>query len=108
MEMDMALDKLADEMMFNMDSAKGEGKRQLAIFFLGLAHGIGFNRAWHIAHSRNEKKVIQMSLKGQVIRTWENLGEAQSCTGADKSNISKCCRGFRNSTGGFKWKYIDI
>ncbi len=61
--------------------------------------------------SLNRKKaaksseVVQLNLNGEVLKTYKSIMEAQRETGVDNSNIGQCCRGKRNTAGGFKWMY---
>ena len=43
----------------------------------------------------------------EIIATYDSLALAARENGCDSSCISKVCNGKRNTTGGFKWKYID-
>ena len=50
-------------------------------------------------------KVIQLSLKSEVIKIWSSIKEAQK--DLKIGNISSCCRNKRKTAGGFKWKYFN-
>ena len=54
------------------------------------------------AHS---KPVEQLSLDGIVLNIFSSITEATLITGA--LNIGACCRGVRNMSGGFRWKFKD-
>jgi len=108
MEREKVLDRVSDELAYEMKAVDQEKLKEAIIPFLSMVYGAGFNKAWYIAHSRNEKKVLQKTITGHAIRVWENIGEAEACTGIDKSNISKCCRGIRKTTGGFTWEYTNL
>ena len=51
-------------------------------------------------------KIRQLSLSGEEIRTFNSIAEAVKELNLNQSLISKCCKGERGSTGGFKWEYI--
>ena len=51
-----------------------------------------------------EKPVIQMTLDGVVIAEYESQAEAAR-HGFRKSEIHRCCHGFRKSHGGYRWEY---
>ncbi len=53
-----------------------------------------------------KKKVIQYDLEDNRIAIFESVAEASSKTGISKTCISRCCRGEREQSGGFLWKYI--
>lgn len=51
----------------------------------------------------NRKKVCQLTLDGQLIRTFESIADATLSTGVN--NITTVCKGRQNQAGGFKWCY---
>jgi len=53
------------------------------------------------------KKIIQMDINGSIIKEFESFKQAQSETNIKYTNISKVCRGLRDTAGGFKWKYKE-
>ena len=59
------------------------------------------NPAYH------KKKVIQLSKNGDVICQYESTMEAYRQTRINSGNISECCRGIRNTAGGYKWLFVD-
>jgi len=52
----------------------------------------------------NQKKVIQMTLDGEVVKIWPSTSEAGR-NGFQQTSVSACCRGIRNKHKDFKWKY---
>lgn len=52
----------------------------------------------------SKKKVLQLSLEGDVIKEWDSLTAAANALGVQVSNISHCCSGRIRQTGGFKWR----
>lgn len=52
-----------------------------------------------------KKGVIQYSLSGKQLALYESVAEASKHTGISKTCISRCCRGEREKTGGYIWKY---
>ncbi len=53
-----------------------------------------------------KKKVIQYNLNGNVLASYISASEASRKTRISKTCITRCCRGEREQTGGFLWKYI--
>ena len=53
------------------------------------------------------KSVTQLTLDGVPVQTFTSISEAAKTLGDIKytTNISRCCRGLRQTTLGFKWKY---
>jgi len=54
---------------------------------------------------KRRKKVLQYSLDLDLIYQFKSVSEASKITGISKTCISRCCRGEREQTGGFLWKY---
>lgn len=52
----------------------------------------------------NQKKVVQLTLDGKVVKVFNSLFEAASATGANYSNISSVAKGKRKQCGGYKWR----
>ena len=50
------------------------------------------------------KKVLQISLSGELIREWPSTQECER-NGFSSGNISQCCNGKRKTYKGFKWEY---
>ena len=55
-------------------------------------------------NGKKSKKVLQLSLDGDLIREWPSVAEC-SRNGYDFRNVSACCRGERKSAYGFIWRY---
>lgn len=55
----------------------------------------------------NAVRVSKFNLKGEFIKTYNSLEEAERDTGALKTNISKCCRCKIKTSMNFIWKYTD-
>lgn len=56
---------------------------------------------------RIDKKIVQLSLDGEPVKTWSNSREIFKETGMSDWSISECCRGNRNKAYGFKWQYAN-
>lgn len=52
------------------------------------------------------KKVIQYTLNGEELANYISASEASRKTSISKTCITRCCRGEREQSGGFFWKYI--
>lgn len=55
-------------------------------------------------NGKQSKKVIQLSLDGELIREWESTQECGR-NGFDQSHVSACCRGELKTHKGFRWEY---
>ncbi|TRX24506.1 site-specific integrase [Flavobacterium franklandianum] len=51
------------------------------------------------------KTVNQISLDGEIVACYESASEASRKSGLSKTCIARCCRGEREQSGGFLWKY---
>lgn len=60
--------------------------------------------SWEVLQSRR-KRIKQYSSEWIYIRTFDSATEASCVSKVSIGNISKCCRGLRNSAGGFKWGF---
>lgn len=59
------------------------------------------------AKNHHARAVIQFSFDMSVIRKWECINDACRHLGATHSHIVQCCKGYRKSSCGYKWKYAD-
>jgi len=50
-------------------------------------------------------KVDQYHLDGTFVRSWNSFADIQRELGISASNICNVCKGKRQSTGNYKWKY---
>ncbi|MDB4271072.1 GIY-YIG nuclease family protein [bacterium] len=53
-----------------------------------------------------KKAVCQYTLEGVLIAKFQSVSEGSQITGLSKTCIARCCRGEREHSGGFLWKYI--
>ena len=53
----------------------------------------------------NKKAVYMFNLNGTLVKSFDSVVKAANFTGIDKGNISTCCRGKKQSSGGFMWSY---
>ena len=56
------------------------------------------------AAKANSKRVLQLSLSGELIREWDSTQECGR-NGFNQGNVSACCRGEKPQYKGFKWEY---
>ncbi|MGC6586534.1 hypothetical protein ACPV3A_16400 [Paenibacillus sp. Dod16] len=61
------------------------------------------------ADAPNRKRVVQLTLDGQYVKTWDYITEIEKVLGFQNSAIVGCCKGKkgRKSVGGFLWVYED-
>ena len=59
-----------------------------------------------IPNIKLSKKVLQLSLTGELIREWESTRECER-NGFDQGAVSKCCNGKQKTHKGFRFMYAD-
>jgi len=55
----------------------------------------------------NRRTVYQISLKGEIIKEWDTVGQACSELGLDKSALLRCCKGKQQKAYWYIWKFKD-
>ena len=60
-----------------------------------------------LLNNSKSKSIFQISLTGEIIKTFPSIGEIERKLGFKKANISACCRGKRKTAYGFKWCYAS-
>ena len=73
---------------------------------LGKKHSEETKKKMSEAHKngKQSKKVLQLSLDGELIREWDSTMECGR-NGFNQSSVAACCRGERKTHKGFKWCY---
>lgn len=57
----------------------------------------------------DDKKIIKIAhknLKGELIKIFTSIRQAEKETKASRTTISLVCKGLRKTSGGFKWEFI--
>lgn len=55
----------------------------------------------------NRKPICMCDKDGNIIKIFDSITEASLSTGADKSNLVKCCNGKQKTSMGCVWHYVD-
>ena len=73
---------------------------------LGKKHSEETKKKMSEAHKngKQSKKVLQLSLDGELIREWDSTMECGR-NGFNQSSVAACCRGERKTHKGFRWEY---
>ena len=58
-----------------------------------------------IPHPIKTLSVLQFSLDGELLNKYESVKDAGTQTGTTAGNISRVCKGERETAGGFRWSY---
>lgn len=67
----------------------------------------GGDTLWKEAIQKTQKIVLQYDLDGNFIKQFPSAHEAERQTGIQFTLICKVCRGEREQTGGYIWRYLD-
>lgn len=55
----------------------------------------------------NHRSVHQLNMNLNIIKSWDTITEASKKLEIPTTNISKVCKGQRNTAGGYVWMYVD-
>lgn len=70
-----------------------------------INHGTRNERAGKtLTNGKCSKKVLQLSLDGELIKEWESMAECGR-NGFNQSSVSACCRGEQKTHKGFRFMY---
>ena len=58
-------------------------------------------------HENRMQIVVQLDFDGNYIREWACAAYAEDELGIVRGKVTVCCKGYRRSTGGFKWMYKE-
>jgi group I intron endonuclease len=61
----------------------------------------------NLSRHKNERRVNQLNLNDEFIKTWNSLTEVEKTLGFPNSNISSCCLKKQKTAYGFKWEYEE-
>lgn len=71
----------------------------------GIAKSIEHRRKLSESKKNSGHKILQYSLIGEYIRTWNNIDEVAKALGVSRESIAGCCRGKSKTAHKFIWKY---
>lgn len=69
-------------------------------------YNVNYGTAIHRSLNKRGKKIYQYSKDEKLVNQYESLMDAERITNIPNGNISACCRGSRNTAGGYIWKHI--
>ena len=55
----------------------------------------------------HKKPVSQYTMSGKFVRSFDSAKSASDYTNINSGNITLCCKGKRNSAGGYIWEYTN-
>ena len=56
-------------------------------------------------NGKQSKRVLQLSLSGELIREWPSTKEIERQLGFNHSAVCNCCNGKQKTAYGFRWEY---
>lgn len=65
-------------------------------------------RTWKQKRKRNMHKIQQLTINGELVKTWKNYIELTEKTGFDNGNIYKCINGKIKTAYGYIWRYEEL
>lgn len=60
-----------------------------------------------IGQENGKLQIQQLSLKGELVKTWNSISLAAKETGSSKSSIIRCCKNKQKTCNNFIWKYLN-
>lgn len=109
---DVALDLKCSESSIN-SSCLGKNRKSKGFIWLYeedyYLNGIPYDRLAKRKNTHSYQPVVQITLNGEFVCSFDSIIEAQSVTGIIASNITAVCKKHKNhnTAGGFKWLYLD-
>lgn len=58
-----------------------------------------------ISEAQETRAVEQYNLRGELVKVWDSIKDAEKELGISSSNICNCCKGIRNTAGDYIWRY---
>ena len=96
--------KKINMVIFNEDGSVDE--ERTTIEWCTYEENINYGTRTERMAKAQSKKVLQLTLSGDLIREWPSTAECER-NGFNHSAVSACCRGERKTYKGFKWMYAD-
>jgi len=89
------------------DCANGRGASACGYIWIykDKYNELTFDKMDYENRDTTKRRVIQLSLSNEYIKTFRTITEAKNTTKA--SNISACLNGLQHKSGGFKWMYEE-
>ena len=96
-------------MQWSRKTGIGEGtiRRRIDKYGYTIDEALGFEIHNKKQYDRNNrrKKILQYSLRGELIKEWESVNEIYDVLGISINAIRKCASGVHKTSNGFIWKY---
>ena len=77
----------------------------LKMYFM-MMYSIGFDAGIRV--KSHQKTVLKMDKYGYILEEYESAVQAARKNNAFATNITKVCRGIKNTHKGFHWRYKNI
>ncbi|MCK5133648.1 MAG: hypothetical protein KAR40_16025 [Candidatus Sabulitectum sp.] len=89
-----------------LDDLRGYSFDNIQITTWGENNAKGHMDRKNGVNNKVNKRVGQYTMANEFLAEFHSLREAERQTGVFATNISSCCNGKKESTNGFKWKYL--
>jgi hypothetical protein len=73
--------------------------------YQGFYWSYEYNEPFEPNEDARKKEVLQFNLDGEILNNFNSVADASKQTGLSKTCISRVCRGEREQSGGYIWKY---
>ena len=67
----------------------------------------GIRRSAHKIAAKLSKKVVQLTMEGEVIKVWDSGHQIQRETEFCRTAVASCCKGVYKQYKGYKWQYFN-
>ena len=71
----------------------------------GIAKSVKHRKKLSESKKNSGHKILQYSLTGEYIKTWDNIDKVAETLGVSRESIAGCCRGKSKTAHKFIWKY---
>jgi hypothetical protein len=82
-----------------------EGRKTLSEYRKGSKNSMFGKKQTNFCIESKYKPVTQLTLDGEVIKTWKSLKEVSEYLLINRNSIRMVCNGQRKTAGGYKWKF---
>lgn len=67
----------------------------------------GIRRSAHKIAAKLSKKVVQLTMSGEVVKVWDSGHQVERETDFNRTSIAYCCKGRCKQYRGYKWQYFN-
>lgn len=67
----------------------------------------GIRKSAHKIAAKLSKRVVQLTMEGDVIKVWDSGHQIQRETEFCRTSVASCCKGIYKQYKGYKWQYFN-